>query len=241
MARSNPPLKSAFVAEFARRLQGQGPAMAMPLTWIEQRLSECSLTIERLVQSENQQQAADQVSMSNSIGSLRLLGTMDWREFVETLSVVEQALRADPAAPTAAWTSPPATAIATRWRASPSAVGSRKARWRPRRSGSRASTRRDGRRSRKRQSRGARGLLPDRPGPAAARSAGAGAAVAPRAAPESGFPVPVLLYLGAIALLTAICAGGLLAQAHGAGAPPWLLAGTGILSVLCASQLAVGR
>ena len=36
MARSNPLLKSAFVAEFARRLQGQGPALAMPLTWIEQ-------------------------------------------------------------------------------------------------------------------------------------------------------------------------------------------------------------
>ena len=96
MARSNPPLKSAFVAEFARRLQGQGPALAMPLTWIEQRLSECSMTIDQLVQSENQQQAADQVSMSNSIGSLRFLGAMDWREFVETMSVVEQTLREDP-------------------------------------------------------------------------------------------------------------------------------------------------
>lgn len=32
MARSTPPMKSAFVAEFARRLQGQGPALAMPLT-----------------------------------------------------------------------------------------------------------------------------------------------------------------------------------------------------------------
>jgi hypothetical protein len=32
MARSDPKLKSAFVAEFARRLQGQGPATAMPLT-----------------------------------------------------------------------------------------------------------------------------------------------------------------------------------------------------------------
>ncbi len=48
------------------------------------------------MQSENQQQAADQVSISNSIGSLRLLGAMDWREFVETLSVVEQTLREDP-------------------------------------------------------------------------------------------------------------------------------------------------
>ena len=49
-----------------------------------------------MVQAESQQQAADQVSISNSIGSLRYLGAMDWREFVETMSVVEQILREDP-------------------------------------------------------------------------------------------------------------------------------------------------
>ena len=97
MARSSPPMASAFVAEFARRLQGQSPALALPLTWIEQRLSESGLTIEQSVQSENQQQAVDQVSISNSIGSLRFLGAMDWRTFVETMSVVEQTLREDPA------------------------------------------------------------------------------------------------------------------------------------------------
>ena len=96
MARSNPPMVSPFVAELTRRLQGQGPALALPLTWIEQRLSESGLTIEQLVRSENQQQAADQVSMSNSIGSLRFLGAMDWREFVETMSMVEETLRGDP-------------------------------------------------------------------------------------------------------------------------------------------------
>ena len=96
MARSIPPMVSSFVAELARRLQGQGPALALPLTWIEQRLSESGLTIEQLVQSESQQLAADQVSISNSIGSLRFLGAMDWREFVETMSVVEQILREDP-------------------------------------------------------------------------------------------------------------------------------------------------
>jgi cyclic beta-1,2-glucan synthetase len=96
MARSNPPMVSSFVAELARRLQGQGPALALPLTWIEQRLSESGQTIEQLVRSENQQQAADQVSMSNSIGSLRFLGAMDWREFVERMSVVEQTLGEDP-------------------------------------------------------------------------------------------------------------------------------------------------
>jgi len=34
MARSSPPMVSSFVAEFARRLQGQSPALALPLTWI---------------------------------------------------------------------------------------------------------------------------------------------------------------------------------------------------------------
>ena len=34
--------------------------------------------------------------MSNSIGSLRFLGAMDWHEFVETMSVVDQTLGEDP-------------------------------------------------------------------------------------------------------------------------------------------------
>lgn len=95
MARSNPPIVSPFVAELARRLQGQGASLALPLTWIEERLTEASLTIEQMVLSENQQQAADQVSISNTIGSLRFLGATDWRVFVESLSVVEQILRKD--------------------------------------------------------------------------------------------------------------------------------------------------
>ena len=96
MARSEPPRSSAFVAEMARRLQGQSSALGLPLTWIEQWLADHDHGIEQLVQVESQQQAADQVSISNSIGSLRLLAMMDWREFVETMSVVESSLRADP-------------------------------------------------------------------------------------------------------------------------------------------------
>ncbi|PIV34920.1 MAG: cyclic beta 1-2 glucan synthetase, partial [Lysobacterales bacterium CG02_land_8_20_14_3_00_62_12] len=97
MARSAPPMVGPFIAELARRLQGHGPALALPLTWIEQHLAESSLTIERVVLLENQQQAADQVSISNSIGSLRFLGAMDWRIFVETMSVVEAILGEDAA------------------------------------------------------------------------------------------------------------------------------------------------
>ena len=96
MARSNPPMTVPFISEFMRRLQGRSPALALPLTWIEQKLVESGLTIEQLVESGNRQQAADQVSISNSIGSLRFLGVMDWSEFVEAMSVVEQTLRTDP-------------------------------------------------------------------------------------------------------------------------------------------------
>jgi len=97
MARSQPPMSTPFVSEFVRRLQGQSPALAFPLTWIEQRLSESNQTIVQLIQYGNQQQAADQVSISNSIGSLRFLSALDWREFVEAMSHVEHVLHDDPA------------------------------------------------------------------------------------------------------------------------------------------------
>ncbi|MBA4142121.1 MAG: cyclic beta 1-2 glucan synthetase [Nitrosospira sp.] len=96
MARSDPPMTTSFISELARRLQGQGPALALPLNWIEQRLAESNQTIDQMVQLGTQEQAADQVSISNSIHSLRALGAIDWREFVETTSIVEQTLREDP-------------------------------------------------------------------------------------------------------------------------------------------------
>ena len=97
MVRSNPPMDSSFVAELTRRLQGKGPSLALPLSWVEQNLSENGLTSTELVHLENQRQAADQVSISNSIGSLRFLNTTNWREFVEEQSIVEQILKKDPA------------------------------------------------------------------------------------------------------------------------------------------------
>ncbi len=139
MARSNPPMVSSFVAEFARRLQGQGPALALPLTWIEQRLSESGLTIEQLVRAENQQQAADRVSMSNSIGSLRFLGAMDWRDIRRD----DERCRTDPASRTlgtsmARWILPHGTATAMLWKRLRRTAGTPKARWRAKRSNRRS-------------------------------------------------------------------------------------------------------
>ncbi len=95
MARSKPVLVSPFVAGFTRKLQGKGPALAMPLSWMEQQLTALGISSNDLVSQENQKQAADQVSVRNSIGTLRFLGATDWRDFVEALSSVEQILRQD--------------------------------------------------------------------------------------------------------------------------------------------------
>ena len=95
MARSEPPMVSSFIAELTRRLQEKGSSLSLPLSWIEQTLYDSGLNSNELIHQENQKQAADQVSISNSISSLRFLSTTDWREFVETTSIVEQTLLKD--------------------------------------------------------------------------------------------------------------------------------------------------
>ncbi len=236
MARSNPPMTPPFVSELARRLQGQGPALALPLTWIEQQLAVSGLSIEQLVRSGNQQQAADQVSISNSIGSLRFLGTMDWREFVEAMSVVEQTLRTDPGAAYAAMD----FASRDRYRhiieevakasgLSEDAVASRAIEL------ARAGAARHGGDDRTAH---VGFYLVDRGLPELERATQVRpppAATLRRGASQS----PLLLYLGTITLITVLLAGGLLAEARADGAADWALAPLGILALLATSQLAV--
>ncbi|HWY85928.1 MAG TPA: hypothetical protein VNX28_04345, partial [Gemmataceae bacterium] len=95
MARANPPLSGAFLAEMTRHLQGQSPYFAFANSWLENRLAEQGLTTTQLILAEGQGQAADQVSIGNSINSLRFLSSNDWREFVENHSLVEQILQGD--------------------------------------------------------------------------------------------------------------------------------------------------
>ncbi|MBI2425936.1 MAG: cyclic beta 1-2 glucan synthetase [Candidatus Hydrogenedentes bacterium] len=97
MARANPPLTSTFVAELMRHLHGQSPHFAFAHSWLEHRIAEQGLTSLQLIQMESHAQAADQISIGNSITSLRYLSATDWRDFVEKHSVVEQILWREPA------------------------------------------------------------------------------------------------------------------------------------------------
>jgi cyclic beta-1,2-glucan synthetase len=97
MARAVQPLDDGFVAEMTRQLQGRGAALAQAAQWMDAHLADGGRSAEGALQADIGRQDGDRLSAANSIGSLRLLGTMDWREFIETLSAVEQTLRQDPA------------------------------------------------------------------------------------------------------------------------------------------------
>ncbi|MDZ4200226.1 MAG: cyclic beta 1-2 glucan synthetase, partial [Kiritimatiellia bacterium] len=88
-------LTAPFLEEFNDRLRAHGATFAFVLHWIEQALTDENTTEDQRIRADSHAQAAEQVSMANSIGSLRFLGAMDWKEFVETLSFVERELRMD--------------------------------------------------------------------------------------------------------------------------------------------------
>ena len=52
---------------------------------------------EEVVRVEHQRQATSQASVANAITSLRLCATIDWRQYVESVSLVDNVLRRDPA------------------------------------------------------------------------------------------------------------------------------------------------
>jgi len=235
MAHSKPPLSPPFISELARRLQGQGPALSLPLTWIEQQLADAGLNIEQLVRVGNQQQAADQVSISNSIGSLRLLGTLDWREFVEAMSVVESTLRNDPAAAYAGMN------FASRdgYRHVVEAIAKTSRLVEELVAGSaidlaRASAATQGKTDRTAH---VGYYLIDRGRQELEKVCGAHPPFTMRLRRWASRR-PLLLYLGAITLLTLLLSSGLLAQAWLNGVAVWVLPLIGLLAVLATGQLA---
>ncbi len=241
MARSNPPMVSSFVAELARRLQGQSAALALPLTWIEQRLSESGFSIEQLVQTEAQDQAGIQVSISNTIGSLRLLGSMDWRDFVESRSIVEQKLREDPGGLYGRMD------FATRDRyrhvieeiANASALSEADVAREAIRlafDGTGARAARDGNDDRTTH---VGFYLIDKGRPRLERAA-AVRRTALHALRRAGRRVPLLLYLGAIFGITVTLTGALTALAHAGGFAGIRLVALSALLLLATSQLAIG-
>ena len=94
---TRPPPGRAFVVQLTQRLRDQDPDVAPLIEWIERRVQSHEQSIEQIVQSEHHRQAAAQVTVGNIITSMKLLSTLDWPGFVESVGLTEPILSADPA------------------------------------------------------------------------------------------------------------------------------------------------
>jgi cyclic beta-1,2-glucan synthetase len=94
------PLPSAFdvasVVQLLHRIREYGLRLSSIRTAVEEHLAAHATTAEAAIRSEHQRQAADQVSVANAITSLRFCSALDWREYFESVSLVEQVLQRDP-------------------------------------------------------------------------------------------------------------------------------------------------
>src|SRR5437016_8235025 len=87
----------AFVVQLTQRLREQDPAVLQVFTWLEKQLARQGHSIEQIVHEEHRRQAAAQVTVGNIITSMRLLSTLDWKDFFETVSLIDPELGKDPA------------------------------------------------------------------------------------------------------------------------------------------------
>ena len=87
----------AFVVQLTQRLRDQDPAVAPVFDWLERQLQKRGQTTEQIVHLEHQRQAAAQFTVGNIITSMRLLSTLDWRVFFESVNLVDPVLGEDPA------------------------------------------------------------------------------------------------------------------------------------------------
>ncbi|HEX3281941.1 MAG TPA: hypothetical protein VHR36_11980, partial [Pyrinomonadaceae bacterium] len=86
-----------FVVQITQRLREQDPAVMPVMEWLEAQLTAQNTTIEQVIHAEHQRQASTQVTVGNIISSMRLLSTLDWRDFFESVSLIEPVLGEDPA------------------------------------------------------------------------------------------------------------------------------------------------
>ncbi|MFO7545729.1 MAG: protein ndvB, partial [Trueperaceae bacterium] len=93
-ARSSAPLSDMFAARLAKRLRDQDPRTTPALGWLEERLSVEGATVDDVIQRVTHAQGAANVTVQNVITSMKLVSSVDWADLVESVSLVDERLRA---------------------------------------------------------------------------------------------------------------------------------------------------
>jgi cyclic beta-1,2-glucan synthetase len=82
-----------FVVQLVLRLRDQDPNTTPARQWLEAHLNSQGTTADEIVHDEHQRQGTSNVTVRNIITSMRLLSEVDWPEFFESVSLVDELLR----------------------------------------------------------------------------------------------------------------------------------------------------
>ena len=89
-------IDASFGEHLLRRLKKYSIETSIIIKYIDDRLAEQNTNSEGITGLEHKEQAMRQVSMGNSITSIKLISTLEWAVIFEKLSKIEQIMRLDP-------------------------------------------------------------------------------------------------------------------------------------------------
>ena len=88
-------LPAAFAVQLVQRLRDQDPKVMTALHWLDERLTAQGTTADEIVRADQQREGAANVTIRNIITSMRLMSAIDWRNWFESVSLVDATLRAE--------------------------------------------------------------------------------------------------------------------------------------------------
>jgi cyclic beta-1,2-glucan synthetase len=90
------PLVDAFAMQLFQRLRDQDPSILPVLDWLNEKLSAQGTSADEVVAREQHAQGAANVTVRNIITSMQWMSSVDWTDFFEAISLVDEVLRAVP-------------------------------------------------------------------------------------------------------------------------------------------------
>ncbi len=90
------PFKKGFEVQLIQRLRFQEGVAVGIFKWLDERLHTEGIAADVIVSEEHSNQTSANVTVRNIITSMRLLSSLDWRDFFEEVSLVDETFQEDP-------------------------------------------------------------------------------------------------------------------------------------------------
>ena len=87
------PWSTAFAVELSQRLRDRDPDVTPALRWLDERLHAEGTTTDQIIRDEFRDESANEVTVRNVVIAMRLVSTINWPEFFESVSPVDKILR----------------------------------------------------------------------------------------------------------------------------------------------------